>query len=87
MPFVLVEAGLRTGNLHDPLPKELNRRVATPATTMHCAPTRRAADNLLAGGVARETIQVTANTLVDALLMTNVLGLSSTICKFTVHLR
>ncbi|HEV3005467.1 MAG TPA: UDP-N-acetylglucosamine 2-epimerase (non-hydrolyzing) [Pirellulales bacterium] len=68
--FVHVEAGLRTGNLQAPWPEELNRRVATLAATLHCAPTRRAADNLLAEGVRAEQIVLTGNTVVDALLAT-----------------
>ena len=69
-PFVHVEAGLRTGDLHSPWPEELNRRVASLATTLHCAPTRRAADLLLAEGVPGERICVTGNTVIDALLWT-----------------
>ena len=41
LPFVHVEAGLRTGNLQAPWPEELNRRVAALATTLHCATDRR----------------------------------------------
>jgi len=70
VPFIHVEAGLRTGNLQSPWPEEMNRRVATLATTLHCAPTRWAADNLLAEGVAAESIHVTGNTVIDALLAT-----------------
>jgi UDP-N-acetylglucosamine 2-epimerase (non-hydrolysing) len=70
IPFVHVEAGLRTGNLWAPWPEELNRRVASLTTSLHCAPTRRAADNLLAEGVAAATVHVTGNTVIDALLWT-----------------
>lgn len=69
-PFVHVEAGLRTGDLHSPWPEEFNRRAASLATTLHCAPTRRAADHLLAEGVPAERICVTGNTVIDALLWT-----------------
>jgi UDP-N-acetylglucosamine 2-epimerase (non-hydrolysing) len=68
VPFVHVEAGLRTGNLHAPWPEELNRRVASIVTALHCAPTRRAAENLLAEGVRADTVHVTGNTVIDALL-------------------
>ena len=37
VPFVHVEAGLRTGNLQAPWPEELNRRIASLATALHCA--------------------------------------------------
>jgi len=70
VPFVHVEAGLRTGNLSAPWPEEMNRRVASIVTALHCAPTQRAADALLAEGVRPETVHVTGNTVVDALLET-----------------
>lgn len=68
IPFVHVEAGLRTGNLQSPWPEELNRRIAGLTTAVHCAPTRRAAQNLLQEGVPAHTVHVTGNTVVDALL-------------------
>lgn len=70
IPFVHVEAGLRTGNLMAPWPEEMNRRIASIAAALHCAPTQRAADALLAEGVSSEAVQVTGNTVIDALLET-----------------
>jgi len=70
IPVVHVEAGLRSGDLSSPWPEELNRRIATLATALHCAPTRRAADVLLAEGAAPSAVHVTGNTVVDALLRT-----------------
>jgi UDP-N-acetylglucosamine 2-epimerase (non-hydrolysing) len=70
VPFVHVEAGLRTGDLQSPWPEEMNRRAAALATSLHCAPTRRAADCLLAENVASERVFVTGNTIIDALLWT-----------------
>ena len=70
IPLVHVEAGLRSGNLKEPWPEELNRRITTLATTLHCAPTPRAADALLAEGVSSSAVHVTGNTVVDALLQT-----------------
>lgn len=70
LPFVHVEAGLRTGNLQSPWPEEYNRRVAALATSIHCAPTRGAAENLKAEGIDPQTIHVTGNTVIDALLWT-----------------
>jgi len=66
VPFVHVEAGY----LQSPWPEEMNRRMATLATTLHSAPTRLAANNLRAEGVAAESIHVTGNTVIDALLAT-----------------
>lgn len=70
VPFVHVEAGLRTGNLGAPWPEEMNRRVADLVTALYCAPTRRAADALLAEGAPAPAVHVTGNTVIDALLET-----------------
>jgi UDP-N-acetylglucosamine 2-epimerase (non-hydrolysing) len=67
VPFGHVEAGLRTGSRYDPFPEEMNRRLAGVLTTWHFAPTPEARANLLAEGVAPETITVTGNTSIDAL--------------------
>ncbi|SAK72809.1 non-hydrolyzing UDP-N-acetylglucosamine 2-epimerase [Caballeronia ptereochthonis] len=63
-----VEAGLRTGNLASPWPEEANRKLTGALASLHFAPTLRARDNLLAEGVRDETIVVTGNTVIDALL-------------------
>jgi UDP-N-acetylglucosamine 2-epimerase (non-hydrolysing) len=70
IPFVHVEAGLRTNNLAAPWPEEFNRRVASIATERHCAPTAAAAENLRRGGVPPHQIRITGNTVIDALLAT-----------------
>jgi UDP-N-acetylglucosamine 2-epimerase len=62
-----VEAGLRSGDLANPFPEELNRRVATCAATLHFAPTELSRRNLLREGVPAERIILTGNTIVDAL--------------------
>jgi UDP-N-acetylglucosamine 2-epimerase (non-hydrolysing) len=38
IPFVHVEAGLRTGDMYSPWPEEFNRRVAGLVANLHCAP-------------------------------------------------
>jgi len=68
VPFGHVEAGLRTGDLHNPFPEELNRIVAGTVATMHFAPTETARKALLTEGKAEGSIFVTGNTVVDALL-------------------
>ena len=68
IPFVHVEAGLRTGNLQSPWPEELNRRIADLTTTLYCAPTQRAVDALVREGVSLAAIRLTGNTVIDALL-------------------
>jgi UDP-N-acetylglucosamine 2-epimerase (non-hydrolysing) len=68
IPFVHLEAGLRSGNLAAPFPEEFNRRLAALATVLHCAPTHEAARNLLAEGIDAADCVVTGNTVIDALL-------------------
>ena len=67
LPFVHVEAGLRTGNMMAPWPEEFNRRVTGLTASLHCAPTQRSADNLLAENTDPATIHVTGNTVIDSL--------------------
>jgi UDP-N-acetylglucosamine 2-epimerase (non-hydrolysing) len=62
-----VEAGLRTFDLHDPFPEELNRRVTGVLADVHFAPTERAVENLLREGIPEERIHMTGNTVIDAL--------------------
>lgn len=64
-----VEAGLRTGDMLAPFPEELNRRVTGLVARWHYAPTALARDNLLREHVPAESIVLTGNTVVDALLM------------------
>jgi UDP-N-acetylglucosamine 2-epimerase (non-hydrolysing) len=70
MPFVHVEAGLRTGNMQAPWPEEFNRRVVGLTAGLHCAPTEVSAHNLLKEGVPVQYVHVTGNTVIDALLHT-----------------
>jgi UDP-N-acetylglucosamine 2-epimerase (non-hydrolysing) len=63
-----VEAGLRSFDRRDPFPEEINRRVAGCLADFHFAPTERARQNLLREGTPAETVFVTGNTIVDALL-------------------
>lgn len=68
IPVGHVEAGLRTGNMHAPWPEEMNRRLTAPLCAMHFAPTASSQANLLREGMQAETIHVTGNTVIDALL-------------------
>jgi UDP-N-acetylglucosamine 2-epimerase (non-hydrolysing) len=68
IPVAHVEAGLRTHNRHSPWPEELNRTLTGALATLHFAPTIAARDNLLRENVAADTIHVTGNTVIDALL-------------------
>jgi UDP-N-acetylglucosamine 2-epimerase (non-hydrolysing) len=69
IPVGHVEAGLRTGNIWSPFPEEVNRRLAAPLVALHFAPTQSARRALLREGVSDESIAVTGNTVIDALLM------------------
>jgi UDP-N-acetylglucosamine 2-epimerase (non-hydrolysing) len=68
IPVGHVEAGLRTGDMAQPFPEEMNRVVTTRMALMHFAPTKNAGDNLLAEGVAPSQIKITGNTGIDAVL-------------------
>jgi UDP-N-acetylglucosamine 2-epimerase (non-hydrolysing) len=68
IPVAHVEAGLRTGNPHQPFPEEINRQLASRLADLHFAPTEGARRNLLAEGVKPERIEVTGNTAIDAVL-------------------
>ena len=70
VPVGHVEAGLRTGNLAAPWPEEANRVLASRLAALHFAPTEQARGNLLREGVPAECVQVTGNTVIDALLHT-----------------
>ena len=68
IPVGHVEAGLRTGNLYSPWPEEGNRKLTGAIAASHFAPTETAKNNLLREGVAPDSIVVTGNTIIDALL-------------------
>ena len=67
IPVGHVEAGLRTNNLLNPFPEEANRRLISQIAKLHFAPTEIAKNNLLDSGI-KENIEVTGNTVIDALL-------------------
>jgi UDP-N-acetylglucosamine 2-epimerase (non-hydrolysing) len=65
-----VEAGLRTGDKYAPFPEEVMRRLADTISDLHFAPTHQAKENLSREGISGESVYVTGNTAIDALLMT-----------------
>ncbi|SEE04672.1 UDP-N-acetylglucosamine 2-epimerase (non-hydrolysing) [Streptomyces sp. 2224.1] len=67
IPVAHLEAGLRTDDRYAPFPEEINRRITTQLASLHLAPTPHARDNLLREGVARSSVVVTGNTVIDAL--------------------
>ncbi|AMC36756.1 non-hydrolyzing UDP-N-acetylglucosamine 2-epimerase [Janthinobacterium sp. B9-8] len=66
-----IEAGLRTGDIYSPWPEELNRKITSLMAWMHFAPTEIAKNNLLNEGIKEESICITGNTVIDALLATS----------------
>jgi len=68
VPVAHVEAGLRTGDMRQPFPEEMNRVLTSRIAAFHFAPTLAAEAALLHEGVAPETIFVTGNTGIDAVL-------------------
>lgn len=59
-----VEAGLRTHDLNNPYPEELNRTLIAQVAYLNFAPTTRAYDNLVKSGA--RNIYLTGNTIVDS---------------------
>ena len=68
IPVGHVEAGLRSHNKYHPFPEEINRCLTSVMAHLHLAPTDGAKTNLLNEGVNEESICVTGNTVIDALL-------------------
>lgn len=68
VPVAHVEAGLRTGDLQQPFPEELNRVLTGRMAALHFAATEGAADNLRREGVEDGRIFVTGNSGIDAVL-------------------
>jgi UDP-N-acetylglucosamine 2-epimerase (non-hydrolysing) len=67
IPVAHVEAGLRTNDLWDPFPEEVNRRLTSQLAMLHFAPTLQAVENLKQASVLGK-IYLTGNTVVDAIL-------------------
>jgi UDP-N-acetylglucosamine 2-epimerase (non-hydrolysing) len=68
IPVGHIEAGLRTGDFSQPFPEEMNRVVTGRLAAIHFAATEGARRNLLQENIAPETINVTGNSGIDALL-------------------
>jgi UDP-N-acetylglucosamine 2-epimerase len=68
IPVGHIEAGLRTGDMAQPFPEEMNRVLTGRMAAIHFASTAGARNNLLAEGVADAAIHVTGNSGIDAVL-------------------
>jgi UDP-N-acetylglucosamine 2-epimerase (non-hydrolysing) len=67
IPVSHVEAGLRSYNIYQPWPEEVNRKIIGTVADQHFAPTDVSANALRKEAVADEGIFVTGNTVIDAL--------------------
>lgn len=63
-----IEAGLRTFNKYSPFPEEINRSITGKLADFHFAPTEKARKNLISEKIGKDSIYVTGNTVIDALL-------------------
>lgn len=67
--FGHIEAGLRTGDLQNPFPEEMNRSIVGMIAKWHFAPTEQAFNNLIAEGVCKDNILLSGNTVIDSLYL------------------
>ena len=67
IPVDHVEAGLRSGDIYQPWPEEVNRKIIGAMASLHFAPTQTAAEALTRENVDLGRIHVTGNTVIDAL--------------------
>ncbi|HOF16878.1 MAG TPA: UDP-N-acetylglucosamine 2-epimerase (non-hydrolyzing) [Bacteroidales bacterium] len=67
IPVGHVEAGLRTNDIYNPFPEEMNRQITSKIASYHFSPTLLSKNNLLSEGISEEKITVTGNTVIDAL--------------------
>lgn len=68
VPVGHVEAGLRTGDMQQPFPEEMNRVLTGRLAALHFAPTEGAARNLVSEGIDCRRVVVTGNPGIDAVL-------------------
>lgn len=64
-----IEAGLRTHNIYSPWPEEMNRQITGRLASFHFTPTSLSKHNLIDEGVKDDKIEVTGNTVIDALYL------------------
>lgn len=67
IPVSHVEAGLRSHNIYQPWPEEVNRKIIGTIADQHFAPTEVSGTALRAEAVPAERVFVTGNTVIDAL--------------------
>lgn len=65
--FGHIEAGLRSFNVHEPFPEEVNRVLVSQIANWNFVPTEAERQNLINEGVRPEKLYITGNTVIDAL--------------------
>ena len=70
VPICHVEAGLRTYDMNNPFPEELNRVLISKLARLHFCPTKDSFQNLVNEGVSPSNIFITGNTGIDSLMHT-----------------
>ncbi len=68
VPIGHVEAGLRTGDMRQPFPEEMNRVLTGRLASLHFAPTVQSAGHLRAENIDASRVFITGNTGIDAVL-------------------
>lgn len=92
LKLIYIESGLRSFDLLNPFPEELNRIIASRVAYFHFAPTETSKLNLLNEGIDSSKIMVIGNTVIDALLLAKnkgeiaITGTSTTVL-ITLHRR
>ena len=66
IPVAHIEAGLRTNNIYDPFPEEVNRRLISQIASLHFSPTINS-QKLLESIGFNNNVYTTGNTVIDAL--------------------
>ena len=67
IPLGHVEAGLRSYDMQNPYPEEMNRVLISKLATHHYAPTIAAKNALLEEGISEDDVVHTGNTIIDAI--------------------
>lgn len=87
LPVVHIEAGLRSHDLSQPFPEEMNRRLVSEIAGLHLAPTRKAKQQLLDAGINTDRISVVGNPLADLCREVSIQGGNHWDILVTLHRR
>lgn len=87
VPFIHIEAGLRTNDLNDPFPEEYYRKAISLIAAIHFAPTNTDKIHLLQEGIPEDKIFVTGNTQIDHLLQVKRRDNIQNVVIITMHRR